>query len=175
MDRLILDENLILRTGGGDLAAFRDLYAQTSSVVYGFALSILRNSYDAEDVMHDAFIKIYSCADTYQPMGKPLAWILTIVKNLCRNRLRAGHVIEDTDALLHMPEPSASSFNADAVLDKITLQKALEVLDSQERQIVVLHALTGLKHREIAQILDLPIGTVLSKYKRSLRKLREAI
>ena len=55
-----LNENLILRMAGGDREAFKTLYEQTASVVYGFALSILKNKHDAEDVMHDAFIKTYT-------------------------------------------------------------------------------------------------------------------
>ena len=95
MATLQLDENLIIRMASNDGAAFRELYQQTSGVVYGFAMSILRNKHDAEDVMHDAFIKIYSGAVTYKPSGNPMAWILTIVRNLCLNRIRAGKVCED--------------------------------------------------------------------------------
>ena len=55
------------------------------------------------------------------------------------------------------------------------LQKALDILEFEDRQIVVLHALTGMKHREIAELLDMPVGTVLSKYKRSLEKMRKEL
>jgi RNA polymerase sigma-70 factor (ECF subfamily) len=72
----------------GDNDAFRDLYQQTSSAVYGFALSILRNVHDAENVMHDAYLRIHRSAAAYQPMGKPMAWILTIAKNICLMQLR---------------------------------------------------------------------------------------
>ena len=95
MATLHLDENLIIRMAANDGAAFRELYQQTSGVVYGFAMSILRNKHDAEDVMHDAFIKIHTSAVTYRPSGNPMAWILTIVRNLCLNRIRAGKVCED--------------------------------------------------------------------------------
>ena len=54
-------------------------------------------------------------------------------------------------------------------------QKALGILDFEDRQIVILHALTGMKHREIAELLDLPLGTVLSKYKRALEKMRKEL
>lgn len=167
-----LDENLIVRMAGGDGGAFRELYQQTSGLVYGFAMSILRNKHDAEDVMHDAFIKIYTSAVTYKPAGNPMAWILTIVRNLCYNRIRAGKVCEDLsqyDDLISGPDDS------EAVLDRMVLETAMKILDAEERQIVVLHAMTGFKHREIAEILDLPTGTVLSKYNRALKKLRNEI
>ena len=59
--------------------------------------------------------------------------------------------------------------------DRLTLESLLTVLSDQERQIVVLHALTGLKHRETAALLELPLPTVLSKYSRALNKLRAAL
>ena len=166
-----LDENLIIRMGRGDAEAFKELYLQTSNVVYGFALSILKNKHDAEDVMHDAFIKSYKSADTYQPMGKPLAWILTIVRNLSYNRIRSGKLCEDISEY----ENFASSDETGQTIDRLVLEKALQILGFEDRQIVILHALTGLKHREIAEILDLPLGTVTSKYNRALKKMKKEI
>ena len=58
--------------------------------------------------------------------------------------------------------------------DRLTLQALLEQLEDQEREIVTLHALTGLKHREIAALLEIPLATVLSKYSRALKKLKNA-
>lgn len=171
MNTLELDEKLILRMAEGDNDAFRDLYQQTCSAVYGFALSILRNVHDAENVMHDAYIRIHKSASAYQPMGKPMAWILTIVRNLCYTRLKSGDISEDIaeyEGLLQISEQ-------DRTVDRMILQKALEVLPFEDRQIVILHALTGMKHREIAELLDMPLGTVMSKYKRSLAKMRKEI
>lgn len=172
MEKVItLDENLILRMAEGDGNAYRDFYHQTSSAVYGFALSILKNTHDAEDVMHDAFIKAYTAAVTYKPMGKPMAWILTIVRNLSYNRIRAGKVCEDVSEYEHF----AVADDSESVADSMILEKAMNILEFEERQIVILHALTGLKHREIAEILDVPTGTVLSKYNRALKKMRKDI
>jgi len=155
----------------GDNDAFRDLYQQTSGAVYGFALSIVRNAFDAENIMHDAYLRMHRSSASYKPMGKPMAWILTIVRNLCYTKLKSGEMSVDIaqyENLLHGDETNQT-------LDRIVLQKALEILPFEDRQIVVLHALTGMKHREIAEILDLPVGTVLSKYKRSLEKLRKEL
>ena len=170
MATLKLDENLIIRMASNDGAAFRELYQQTSGVVYGFAMSILRNKHDAEDVMHDAFIRIYSSAVTYRPSGNPMAWILTIVRNLCLNRIREGKVCED---LSEYDDLAGASDDSEDLLDRMVLETAMKVLDAEERQIVILHAMTGFKHREIAEILDLPTGTILSKYNRALKKVRK--
>ncbi|MBQ6389534.1 MAG: RNA polymerase sigma factor [Mogibacterium sp.] len=153
-----------------DGAAFRELYQQTSGVVYGFAMSILRNKHDAEDVMHDAFIRIYMGAAAYKPSGNPMAWILTIVRNLCLNKIRSGKVCEDLSEYDDLASPSDDT---DAVIDRMVLESAMSILDAEERQIIVLHAMTGFKHREIAEILDLPIGTILSKYNRAMKKMRK--
>ena len=171
MNVAYVDENLIIRMAAGDGSAFKELYEQTSSAVYGFALSILKNKHDAEDVMHDTFIKVYTAAVTYKPMGKPLAWILTIVRNLCYSKIRAGGVCEDIAEY----EDLMRSDEHGLILDKLILQEALSNLDFEERQIVILHSLTGMKHREIAEILELPTGTVLSKYNRSLKKLKKEL
>ena len=164
------DENLILQMAHGNGEAFRELYLATSSIVYGYALSILKNSADAEDVMHDAFIKIYQSAVTYRPAGNPMAWILTIVRNLCLNKIRAGKVCEE---LSEYDDLAGSLSDSEAALDRMVLEAAMNILDAEERQIVVLHAMAGFKHREIAEILDLPTGTILSKYNRAMKKMRK--
>ena len=171
MNTLELDEKLILRMAEGDNDAFRDLYEQTSSAVYGFALSILRNVHDAENVMHDAYLRIHRSAAAYKPMGKPMAWILTIVRNLCYTKLKSGDICEDIsqyEDLLHVNE-------GEQTVDRMVLQKALDMLPFEDRQIVVLHALTGMKHREIAQLLKMPLATVLAKYHRGLKKMRVSL
>lgn len=175
MNAAQLDENLILRMAAGDGHAFRELYTLTAGTVYGFALSILRNREDAEDVMHDAFIKTYTGAVTYRPGGKPLSWILTIVRNLAYNKIRAGKVNEDISQYEDFLAADDGIDLAEEISDRMVLKQALTVLDFEERQIFILHAMTGLKHREIAEILDIPTGTVLSKYNRSLKKMRKEL
>lgn len=171
MNTLELDEKLILRMAEGDNDAFRDLYQQTSEAVYGFALSILRNIHDAENIMHDTYLRVHHSSASYQPMGKPMAWILTIVRNLCYTKLKSGEVCEDLAEYENLAHPDESS----RTIDRLVLQKTLDILSFEDRQIVVLHALTGMKHKEIAELLDMPVGTVLSKYKRSLAKMRKEL
>jgi RNA polymerase sigma-70 factor (ECF subfamily) len=168
-----LDENLIILMAQGDGDAFTEFYNQTAGIVYGFALSILRNKQDAEDVMHDAFIKAYTSAVTYRPMGKPVAWLLTIVKNLCYNRIRSGRIFEDIDD--YQDAAVSELQDQDTVTDRAVLQQALSILDADERQIVTLYSVSGMKHREIAEIMDMPMGTVLSKYNRALAKMRKEL
>ncbi len=164
-------DRLLTAVAGGDMTAFEQLYHLASSSVYAFALSILKNSYDAQDVLHDCFVAIYGAAGNYRSSGKPMAWILTIARNLCFKLLKEHDRVtqlslEDWRDHLDI----CTEMTAD---DKVVLVQCMERLSDDERQIVVLHAVAGFKHREIAQMMDLALSTVLSKYHRAIRKLRE--
>ncbi|MBQ2627471.1 MAG: RNA polymerase sigma factor [Eubacterium sp.] len=170
MGQSVFDENLIARIAAGDREAFAEVYEATKSSVYGFALSILKNREDAEDVMHDTYLKLYKSAEGYVPQGKPLAFILTIVKNTAYNKLRSRREVAG-DSFTEETSPDAYG----PVEDKLVLDTALTVLDDTERMIVLLHAVSGMKHREIAEILCLNQSTVLSKYRRALKKVKEGL
>ena len=163
-------EELLRQIALGSQQAFEELYRATDSAIYGYALSLMRNHHEAQDVMMDTYLKIRCAAHLYMPMGKPMAWILTITKNLARTQLRsAGRQIPLDDL-----EETTPSFDRDSE-EAVALEQAMKVLGDQERQILILHAVTGLKHREIAEMLGMPLATVLSKYARSLKKLKKAL
>lgn len=168
----IPEESLLLRISSGDREALASLYRQTCSAVYGFILSILKNRHDAEDAMQDVYLKIAVSAAGYRPRGKPLAWILTIARNIALMRLR-----EQKRTVPAEPSELESSSEVTNLIneDSLFLREALRILGEEERQILILHAVVGLKHREIAEILKLPLPTVLSKYSRSLSKLKKSL
>ncbi len=164
-------DGLIAQMALGDKEALASFYEATRAAVYGFALSILKDVDNAEDITQDTFLQVYRNASNYRSQGKPMAWVMTITRNLATSRLReVGRNLPLEDSLLaqlsHNPMVDQE--------DLLTLDSLLSLLDDQERQIVTLHALTGLKHREIAQLLSLPLPTVLSKYHRSIKKLNAA-
>ncbi len=165
-------EELIFLTGKGDMAAFERLYKETDKAIYGYILSILRRSQDAEDIMQETYLKIRANAKNYEPQGKPLAWIFKIAKNLSLMRLRElkrEAPAADEEMLFGLSLPG------EMTEEKEVLKKALEILNEQERAIVLLHAGSGYKHREIASALGILLPTVLSKYTRALSKLKIAI
>lgn len=163
-------EELLRQIALGSQQAFEELYRATDSAIYGYALSLMRNHHEAQDIMMDTYLKIRCAAHLYMPMGKPMAWILTITKNIARTKLRsAGRQIPLDDL-----EETTPSFDRDSE-EAVALEQAMKVLGDQERQILILHAVTGLKHREIAEMLGMPLATVLSKYARSLKKLKKAL
>lgn len=83
-----IDDSLIEKISLGDMDAFRELYEIASKSVYGFALSILKNSHDAEDVLQETFLKVYQNSSDYVSYSKPMAWILRITRNLAVTKLR---------------------------------------------------------------------------------------
>ena len=163
-----IDNLLIQRIAGDDMDALRTLYNGIRGAVYGFALSIVKNTHDAEDVLQETILKVYASAGSYRPQGKPLAWIFTIARNLATDKVRQECRTTPTDDL-------SLCVDLDAVTDtddRIWLQELLATLTAEEQQILILHAISGIKHREIAAVLDLPIGTVLSKYHRAVKQLK---
>lgn len=166
------DEELLKRVGVGDQDAFRQLYQNTDRTIYSFILSILKNPHDAEEVMQETFLKVWTSAASYQAQGKPLAWMFTIARNLCymkfRDQKRQSDIGLDE---LTGKEPGEICPQLESMAENMVLQAALEILKEEERQIVLLHASAGIKHREIADGLRLPLSTVLSKYNRAMKKL----
>ncbi len=118
------------------------------------------------------YLKIRAAAHLYRPQGKPMAWILTITRNLCLMKMRqekrfAGPVDEANGAF--------GFDQIEDVEDRLVLEAAFRTLSQEECRIIMLHAVSGLKHREIGAILGLPVSTVLSKYNRGLKKLRREL
>lgn len=164
-------DTLLGRIAIGDTAALEALYRRTQTAVYGFALSVLKNAHDAEDVLHDCYVAVWNSAAQYRSRGKPMAWLITIAKNLCLQQLRAQRKTADMPEDMHafLPADSAGM----SVEDRTVLSACMRQLSDGERQIVTLHAVAGFKHREIAAILQMPLATVLSKYNRAIKKLKQ--
>ena len=163
-------QRLLIRVAGGDRDALAALYQRTRAAVYGLALSYLKNAHDAQDLTQDVYVRVWDCAEQYRSAGSPMGWLLAVCRNLCLMRLRR----EERHAALSEEEWDAipaqeCGLDAD---ERALLQGALASLADEERRIVLLHAVTGMKHREIAALLELPLPTVLSKYHRALKKMR---
>lgn len=168
------DEELLRQVGLGDKEAFHQLYQNTDRTVYSFILSILKNPQDAEEVMQETYLKIWTCAASYQPQGKPLAWMFTIARNLCYMKFRDQKRMADIGLdELSGDEMGEVCLSLENLADAIVLRAALDILKEDERQIVLLHASAGLKHREIASGLQIPLATVLSRYNRAMKKLKQ--
>lgn len=159
----------------GDKLSIERLYEATRTAVYSYALSILKDRHQAEDILHDCYIAVWGAAANYRPDGRALNWLMTITRNLClrqlnENKRRDPAPPEDWDALI-----SAGDDPAQTAEERLMLSRCMSLLADDQRQILVLHAVAGFKHREIAQTLGLPLATVLSKYSRTLKKLKQSM
>ncbi len=166
-------ENCIKKIAAGEKEALSGLYYDTHAAVYGLALSLLKNPHDAEDVMQEVYIRIWESAPNYQAMGKPLAWIFTIARNQAMMSIRAKERTSPKD-----PAELGTGIGEENLSDpeeRIVLNAVMGTLKEEEQMVVILHAVAGMKHREIAEILGVKLSTVLSRYNRALKKLRRAL
>lgn len=169
----MIKESLIERIAEDDMDAFEELYRATDKTVYAYILSVIKNPEDAKDIMQETYLKIRSAAHLYKKQGKPMAWIFTIAKNLCLMRIRTNGRTIDGPIEDYEGSPELTTSGDFRSEDRIVLQAALDILAEEEREIVILHAVSGWKHHEIAEHLGMPLSTVLSKYNRSLKKLKK--
>lgn len=169
--KIEIDERIFIQIAEGSKNAFVNLYQLTDKVMYAYILSILKNTEDAQDVMQETYLKILSAAHLYQPQGKPLAWMFTIAKNLSYMHIRknAKHTETEQIELENMQELSYIEHTE----EKLTLQAALNILGEKEHQIVLLHAMAGWKHREIADYMGLSLANTIKIYNRSIKKVKK--
>lgn len=167
----IFDEKILFAVGEGDPIAFLNLYEKTKTIVFTYVFSLLRNKEDAEDAMQETYLKIRSAAHLYCAKGKPMAWIFTIARNVCLMKFREDK--REINYLLEAQKNYSENLLVDNLEDKLVLQEAFKVLSEQECEIILLHAVTGFKHKEISSLLNIPLSTVLSKYNRGLKKLQK--
>lgn len=169
--KLNIDETIFTRIANDDMAAFEELYRLTERTVYAFVLSTLKNHDDTLDVVQDTYLKIRAAAHLYQPMGKPMAWVFTIARNLSISKIRSKQK-NDSVEMTDLENDLNFSYVSDQE-DRLVIQTALKILSSEEIEIILLHAISGFTHREIAKNLDMKLSTVLSKYHRGLKKLKK--
>ncbi len=162
-------EDELISMASGDKTALARFYGDTYNPIYSYVLSFLKNSYDTEDVLHDLYVSVYVNARSYKPGGKPMAWVFAIARNMSLKKLserKRNADFEDDDWEKLLP-PDALSLE-----ESCAVKACLTQLSREEREIVVMHTVAGFMHKEIAAIMSLPLGTVLSKYNRAIKKLR---
>ncbi len=168
--KVYIDKKLFERICQSDQDAFRELYELTYSPLYAFLLSYTLNAEDAKDLLQDTFIQVLNNCHLYREQGNPMAWMMTIAKNLflmkCRKERMQGVNYEDVEYQLGFDDMTN-------VENRMVLEKMFEVLSLEDRNIIIMHDVSGLKHREIADMMDMPLGTVITRYNRGIRKLQK--
>ena len=149
----------------GDKNAFEKLYSDMKIPLYTIIYRITKNKEQSEDVLHDLFIKLYQ-SPPLPSVNNFRAYIFKMAHNLALNSIRKLQTEKTNDNL-----------NDEAVQDDIITQidvsEAMKRLPSIENEIVSLHLYGDLKFKEISKILELPMGTVLWRYRKAIHKMRD--
>ena len=167
-----LCNSLLGEIAAGDLAALAKLYELMQKDVLLFALSITRNLMLAEDVRQETFVKIYRQASKYSAGTNALGFVFTVTKNTALDMLRhARHEIPNDEALWN----TTYNTRENDVVDKLLLKQVITELKPHERQILLLHLVSGYTHKEIASLLHLPVTTVQWRYRKALQQISRIV
>ena len=174
----------LLAAGKRDAAAFRKLYEASSSKLFGFALRILHKRELAEEVLQESYVAIWNNAANYQShLAAPMTWMATIVRNKAFDHLRRSDVTVEIDAdqfdgdvMNALQDPQATPIDALQISgDAKALAWCMSALEGAHRQVVALAYYHDMSHSEVAEQMQMPIGTVKTWIRRSLERLRTCL
>lgn len=161
----------IARTGQGDRTAFTQLYTATSATLLAVALRLLRDRARAEDALQDAFVQIWHKASEYHAgRGPVLGWMVSIVRYRAIDQLRREGRIRADDSGAELADESLV-----AAAEHEDLQDCIERLSGSQQQSIALAFFEGLTHEQLARRLASPMGTIKSRIRRGLARLRECL
>lgn len=150
----------------GDKGAFGTLYEIYSVDMYRFALSMCKNSFDAQDAVQETVLSVFKSIHGVKNPEKFKAYLFSALSNTCKKKLTT--VTQQSEFIDTGYVDSEIEFS-------IPVREALEKLDDDSRQIVMLSIVGGFKSREISKMLEIPANTVRTKQKRALNKMREEL
>lgn len=174
------EAGLLASAQGGNLFAFDEIVRRYQRRVYSTALRIVRRHDLADDVTQEAFLRAHRALASYD-RGRPFGpWICRIAANLAINHVRSPEAREEAldEAALDRSPAAASDGPLDAILEKearSVLEEAVGRLPAEQRAVFVLRTFEDLSYKEIAEALDLSVGTVMSRLSRAREKLRGAL
>lgn len=172
-----IDPEVMSRVARGDVSAFAELYDGMAAPLFSFAMRILRDGGEAEDLLQDVFVKIWNHAGSYDPQrGTPFAWAATLTRYKAIDRLRARHRRERLseaagNEVLDASDPSRTA--VDDRPDAEALRSVFGRLSAEQREVIDLAFFSGLTQPEIAAQLQQPLGTVKARIRRGMLKLRD--
>lgn len=166
-------ESLIASIQRGDTQALKTLYEQFGQQVYSLAYAVTQDRETAEEVTQDVFLKVWNKVEQYEPGTNFRAWLLSMTRNAAIDRLRRDKKDRDKAMVWDLELIAAPNQFAD---DNVRwVQKALlEYLSEEQREAIELAFLNGLTHEQVASILDTPLGTIKTRIRDGLQKLRRA-
>ena len=151
---------------------FELLYARYYRFLFSTAYMVLRQESDAMDAVQNAALRLYTMDESLFPSDHELAWLHTVVKNEALMVLRKKKPEHSVDEITEIPVPERQ---LEMLEDMETVQSLLSSLDQKRQNVVTLKVLGGLSHKEIAQLLSMPVGTVQWLYNTSIKSLRRTL
>jgi RNA polymerase sigma-70 factor, ECF subfamily len=175
---LLADEDLISFVGDGDTQAFAVLYARHSRAAYSLAYRMMNGRQAAEDLTQDAFLKVWRAATSYRAdRGGVRTWILSIVRNRGIDQLRSSasrrRVQDRVEATTDTWQPSEAFAETWRNSQREQVREALDTVPPEQLKVLALAYFSGYTHMEIAENLDVPLGTVKGRMRLGLKKLRD--
>ena len=167
------DINLLVKQlQNGNIEVFDDIYYQTKNIVYYSIFIILKDNQLSEDIMQDTYLKALDKIHSYKRRAHFKSWLVTIAKNLAINEFnRRKRVL-----LIDISEKEyIFGSKASTVENEILIQQIFTILSDNEKEVVMLHVIGDLKHREIAKLLNKPLGTITWTYSQAIKKLRSEL
>lgn len=169
---------LIARFQEKDIKAFDQLYARYSESIYGVIYTILKDKELSEEVLHDAFVKMWNNADRYSPSkGRFFTWLLNIARNAAIDRTRSKDYKNNArnqhdDYFVDIIEEKSSFLTS---VDAIGIKKYIEVLEPLCKKVIHFLFFQGYTQKETAEELDIPLGTVKTRNRICINKLRDIL
>jgi RNA polymerase sigma-70 factor (ECF subfamily) len=176
------DAELVEQASQGKAGALRQLYRRFSSTAYALAVRISRSPADADEILVDSFHQVWKQADHYDPSrGTVAGWILNIVRSRAldrmRRRLRTVRLKErmSEPGALPLPRPPDPEDEAVRSQQRDRLHDAMETLPEDQRRVIDLSYFQGLSQSEIAERLGQPLGTIKTRMRLAMTKLRRTL
>jgi RNA polymerase sigma-70 factor (ECF subfamily) len=178
------DAELVHRVSLGDTAALEALYTRYARVVYSFAMRIVLDPMLAEEVLQEVFVRTWRQADRFQrSRGNFASWLLSITHNLAIDEIRKrqrrpqkSDSVDVSDALFGLVDEATNVEEAaQASAQRLRIRVALETLPGAQREAIELAFFSGLSQREISSQLDVPLGTIKTRMRLGLKKLRQEL
>lgn len=168
---------LLARAGQGDRGAFKELYDATAATLLGVAMQLLRERARADDALQDAFIQIWHRAGEYNVQrGSVLGWLATIVRYRAIDQRRKDARLVSDDVLPELLDESATAEQLGVALESAAeLRDCMDRLSLSQRQSIALAFFEGLTHDQLAARLTAPLGTIKSRIRRGLSRLKECL
>lgn len=171
-------EDLLARSARGDQEAFEALCRQVAPTVHGVVLAVVRDRFQAEEVCQEVLLEVWRCASRFEPgRGSAMAWVTTIAHRRAVDRVRAEQRAADRHrrAASHEVDYDAVVEHVEARLDSQRVRRCLSYLTPVQRESVTLAYYGGYTFREVAVLLGVPEGTIKTRMRDGLIRLRDCM